>query len=151
MVIAAAIGLVLVGIAVGVLLDRVIRSRHSTDVDDGERSDAQDAEVSALLVSAVDHLEIGVVVATDADRIVYRNLATSAFSGTLVGVLVDDHLASIITEAQSGRRVARTVELQGPPKTWLAISADPTPGGAWLPRSRTSVSVSGPTRCARTS
>ncbi len=25
--------------------------------------------------------------------------------------------------------MARTVELQGPPKTWLAISADPTPGG----------------------
>jgi two-component system sensor histidine kinase SenX3 len=129
MIVAGAVGLIVVGLVIGVLADRFVGSRRRAEADDAARSVAQDADVSALLVSAVDHLEIGVVVATEADRIVYRNLAASAFSGTLIGVLVDDHLASIITEAQAGRRVARTVELQGPPKTWLAISADPTPGG----------------------
>jgi len=88
-----------------------------------------DVEVSGLLTSAVDQLDIGVVVATSTGDVVYRNAAAQAFSGTHIGVLVDDHIVSIMAEAETGRSTARVVELQGPPKTWLAISADPVPGG----------------------
>ena len=69
------------------------------------------------------------VVATAADRAAYRNAAAQAFGGTHIGVLVDDNIDSIITEAQAGRPASRLVELHGPPKTWLAIAARPTPGG----------------------
>ncbi len=95
--------------------------------------------MSALLVSAVDHLEIGVVVATDADRIVYRNLAAVGLQRhALIGVLVDDHLASIITEAQAGRRVARTVELHGSTEDLAGDQRRPDSRAvASSPRSRT--------------
>ena len=127
MIVAAAVGLI-VGIALCLVVSRFIAARSiSDDSHEVVGGSAHDVNVSSLLISAVDHLEIGVVVATD--RIVYRNLAASAFSGTHIGVLVDDHILSIITEAQAGQRVARVVELHGPPRTWLAISADPTPGG----------------------
>jgi two-component system, OmpR family, sensor histidine kinase SenX3 len=111
------------GAALGVALTR--RAKPAPTVGSPEALD----DVSALLISAVDHLEIGVVVATNGDRIVYRNSAAQRFRGTHTGVLVEDHVTSIIEAAQAGRRVARVVELQGPPKTWLALSADPTPGG----------------------
>jgi two-component system, OmpR family, sensor histidine kinase SenX3 len=91
---------------------------------------AQDPDPIALrLIEAVDHLEIGVVVATGQNRVVYRNAAARSYDGTHIGVLVDDHVAAIIDEAQTGRNASRVVELQGPPKRWLALSADPTPGG----------------------
>ena len=117
-----------VGIAVGLAtawwLDR---RRPETTSPTAAESEAD--EVAGLLSSAVDHIEIGVVVATADDRIVYRNAAAAVHQGTHIGVLVDEHIAASITEARSGRRAAHIVELQGPPKTWLTLSADPTPGG----------------------
>jgi two-component system sensor histidine kinase SenX3 len=87
--------------------------------------------VAGLITSAVGHLEIGVVVATAAKGIVYRNDAAQSFRGTHVGVLVDDHIHAILDEVRSGERCSRVVELQGPPKTWLELSAEPTlDGGA---------------------
>ena len=116
----AAVG---VGVALGVLI-----ARRSGPAPAAERAIETD-EVSTLLASAVGQLEIGVVVATASSGIVYRNDAAQAFRGTHVGVLVDDHIHSIIDEARSGNGDARLVELQGPPKTWLELSAEPTPGG----------------------
>jgi two-component system sensor histidine kinase SenX3 len=119
-----------VGVAVGMWL------QHSRGVPepttpqrDPSGGTVRPAHIPALLSDALDHLEIGVVVATAADGIVYRNLAADRSRGTHVGLLVADHLASIIAEAQAGRRAARVVELHGPPKRWLAIAADPTPDG----------------------
>jgi two-component system sensor histidine kinase SenX3 len=121
-----AIGLV-AGAVIGVVSARVLARRASAPiVTPAER--AAD-EVTDLLSSAVDHLEIGVVVANASQRIVYRNAAAQSFRGTHIGVLVDDNISSIITEAQTGTSTARVVELQGPPKTWLAIGAEPTPDG----------------------
>lgn len=86
--------------------------------------------VPALIRDAVDHLEIGVVVA-DADRtVLYRNAAAQGFSGTHIGVLLDTRIAAIIAEVAGAERSAELVELQGPPKTWMALTADPVPGGA---------------------
>jgi two-component system sensor histidine kinase SenX3 len=115
------------GASIGFIVARLLVARSPATVD--PPTPASVDEVSSLLTSAVDHLEIGVVVANLSGRIVYRNSAAQAFEGTHIGVLVDDEISSIIAEAGAGRSVARVVELQGPPKIWLAISADPTPGG----------------------
>ena len=118
----------IVGLAVGFAAAWfVVRRRpaQSATADAASESD----EVSSLLGSAVDHLDIGVVVAAGQNRIVYRNAAALRYHGTHIGILVDDHITAMIDEARAGRKVSRVVELHGPPKTWLALSADPTPGG----------------------
>jgi two-component system, OmpR family, sensor histidine kinase SenX3 len=115
------------GASIGFIASRLLAARPAVAAD--PPSTVSDDEVSSQLMSAVDQLEIGVVVANRSERIVYRNSAARAFEGTHIGVLVDDQISSILAEAGAGRSVARVVELQGPPKTWLAISADPTPGG----------------------
>jgi two-component system sensor histidine kinase SenX3 len=84
---------------------------------------------SALLREAVNHLEIGVLVADTSGRIVFRNRAAESSRGTLLGILVDDQVATSVAATKTAGRTARVVELQGPPKTWLAITADPTPDG----------------------
>jgi two-component system sensor histidine kinase SenX3 len=126
MILLVAVALV-AGALIGFIVARMLVRRPvasaevpAIPVDDG---------VSTLVTSAVDHLEVGVVVATEPNRVVYRNAAANAYSGTHIGVLVDDNLTSIIDEAVAGRNTARVVELQGPPKTWLAINADSIPGG----------------------
>ena len=121
--VAALIAAVGVGVALGILI-----ARRSRPAPTSERA-AETDEVSTLLASAVGHLEIGVVVATASKGIVYRNDASQAFRGTHVGVLVDDHIHAILAEVRSGNGAGRVVELQGPPKTWLELSAEPTPGG----------------------
>jgi two-component system sensor histidine kinase SenX3 len=117
----------LVGASIGFTVAKMLAGRPSASAESPATPD--DDDVPTLLASAVDHLEIGVVVAEHANGIVYRNAAARAFSGTHIGVLVDDNLRSIIDEAAAGRSTARLVELQGPPKTWLAISAESIPGG----------------------
>ena len=127
MIPAVAIALI-AGFGIGVFVTVIMsRRRHSAEISTDDPSGADG--VVDLLSSAVDHLEIGVIVATAANRVVYRNEAAQTFQGTHVGVLLDDHVSAIIDEAQTGRSIARTVELHGPPKTWLALSADPMPGG----------------------
>jgi two-component system, OmpR family, sensor histidine kinase SenX3 len=105
------------------------RSDPASAVRDPSGSTMRPAKISALLSDAVEHLEIGVVVATAAGGVVYRNAAADRFEGTHVGLVVDAHLLASIAAAQTGERDARLVELQGPPKRWLAIAADPTPDG----------------------
>jgi len=126
MILAVVLALI-AGASVGFIAGKTLAERSSAPAE--PTTPVSGDEVSVLLTSAVDHLEIGVVVANTSNRIVYRNSAARAFRGTHIGVLVDDEISSIIAEAGAGRSTARVVELQGPPKTWLAISADPTPGG----------------------
>ena len=81
-----------------------------------------------VLADAVDHLEIGVLVLDSDARTVYRNAAASDFAGTHIGVIVDDHVADTVKESD-GAPAQRVVELQGPPKRWLEIAAEPMPDG----------------------
>jgi two-component system, OmpR family, sensor histidine kinase SenX3 len=127
MVVAGAIVALVAAVGVGVALG-VLIARRAGPAPVPESTVEHD-DVSALLASAVGQLEIGVVVATASNGVVYRNDAAQAFLGTHVGVLVDDQILAVIDEVQTGSGAARTVELQGPPKTWLALSAEPTPDG----------------------
>jgi two-component system sensor histidine kinase SenX3 len=87
-------------------------------------------DVAATLREAVNHLEIGVVVASATGRVVYRNRAARSFRGTHVGVILDDHVERALASARRGERVDTTVELHGPPKVWLALVAESMPNGA---------------------
>lgn len=88
-----------------------------------------DSEMSASLREALEYVEIGVLVIDATGEIRYRNAAAEEFRGTHAGVLVDEHVAAVVAAARAGGRSSTTVELQGPPKFWLEISADAVPDG----------------------
>ena len=85
------------GASIGFVVSRLIAARSPATVE--SPAPASVDEVPSLLTSAVDHLEIGVVVANLSGRIVYRNSAARAFEGTHIGVLVDDQISSSITDS----------------------------------------------------
>lgn len=129
----------IVGIGIGVLLMFLVRRRPHAD--DGAApsslaagapagiSMSDDQVMLATLPVAVDQLDVGVVVMSTTKQVVFRNAAARSSRGTHVGVLIDDHVAAIAAEAGSHGRVQRLVEIHGPPKIWLEITADPLPGG----------------------
>jgi two-component system, OmpR family, sensor histidine kinase SenX3 len=86
-------------------------------------------EVVGLLRDALEHLDIGVVVCAPTEKIVYRNDSATILQGTHIGVLVEEHIESNLAAACRGERTTRLVELHGPPRTWLAIQAEPLPAG----------------------
>ncbi len=90
---------------------------------------AREPDVSSTLREAVEHLEIGVLVAGESGVVQYRNSAAESFRGTHVGILIDNHVAEAIVSSHAGSPTAKLVELQGPPKIWLEISADAVPSG----------------------
>ena len=131
MIVAVGIALVL-GVAVGFGL---CRWGHRRDLDrhaaahESERGAVTDGDVSGSLREAVEHLEIGVLVIDEAGQVRYRNDAATAFRGTHVGVLIDDHIASVVRASRTGAPDVAIVELHGPPKLWLEISGYAVPGG----------------------
>jgi two-component system sensor histidine kinase SenX3 len=130
MIVAVAIAAV-VGVVVGYVVARSFGARDVgvTPVpiapDDRPRSD----DVTGSLREAVEHLEIGVLVADSTGMVRYRNAAAESFRGTHVGVLVDDQVDKIVAATRSGNSAVKLVDLQGPPKTWLELSARPVPSG----------------------
>ena len=121
-----------IGVGLGVLVTRSVISRRpvvappAAPVSEVTR---RDDEVVRLLGEAVNHLEIGVLIASPSGAMVYSNKAAKAFAGTHVGLLLDEHLTSILTETRTGEQALRVVELHGPPRSWLEIAADPMPDG----------------------
>ncbi len=117
-----------IGVTVGVLIARSVASRpHLPASAEPSVSDADD--VALLLGEAVDHLEIGVVIAAPSGSILYRNTAAQAFAGTHMGLLLDEHLSALLAQTRGGERAQRLVDLHGPPRSWLEITADPMPNG----------------------
>ena len=88
-----------------------------------------DAELARGLRSAVDRLQMGVVMCDASLKTTYRNSSANALTGTHGGVIVDAHLQQLFTATQSGEPAGSIVELQGPPKTTLSIEAMPIPDG----------------------
>jgi two-component system sensor histidine kinase SenX3 len=119
-----------IGVVVGVLISRVVQSRQRpVAVEAAVDVSGYDDEVARLLGEAVDHLEIGVVIAAPSGTIRYRNTTAEAFAGTHLGLLLDEHLSSLLAETRGGARAGRLVDLFGPPRVWLELSADPMPDG----------------------
>ena len=135
---------VVIGLAIGVVLarraiddDRSARRSHDASnqptsgpgVAADNVADKPVADLALGLQSAVDHLQMGVVVCDVSLKTTYRNGAADALTGTHAGVIVDAHLQQLFAKARSGEQVGRIVELQGPPKTTLSIDAMPIPRG----------------------
>ncbi|MEM8621469.1 MAG: ATP-binding protein [Actinomycetota bacterium] len=127
----------LFGLAVGAgVAALVARSRRSTvtpiadPTPPGGRALTPDDETALVLREAVDHLEIGVIVMASTGRLEYRNRAARAFDGTHVGILVTEEVEEILDAARRGQQARRLIEVQGPPKMWQAVVAEPLPGGA---------------------
>ncbi len=133
MLVAVALALV-AGVAVGLLIGRrgALGRRpggRTEPTHPGLRPGGGDS-IDGVLADAANHLDIGLVVASPAGDVVYRNAAVTALRGTHAGVIVDEHLDRILRAAGAGERVVATVELHGPPKLTLALVAEPMPGGA---------------------
>ncbi len=132
---AAAVALVvgaLLGVVVGLGIARLpARRRVEPPAAPSRDEPVEDtrSEVLTPLREAVEQLEIGVLVAGEAGQIDYRNDAAASFRGTHVGLLLDDHIDRAVRQALGGISNGKTVELQGPPKRWLEISAAPVPAG----------------------
>ena len=88
-----------------------------------------DAELARGLRSAVDRLQMGVVMCDASLKTTYRNASANALNGTHGGVIIDAHLQQLFAETQSGEPAGSVVELQGPPKTTFSIEAMPVPHG----------------------
>ena len=128
-----AVGLALViGIAVGLGVAQwgnQLRERRADTPGSDEPGAPDEQDVSASLREALEHLEIGVLVVDDSGEVGYRNAAATSFRGTHIGVLLDGHVGEgVQASLDRGVNVA-VVELRGPPKIWLEISAYALPGG----------------------
>jgi two-component system sensor histidine kinase SenX3 len=86
-------------------------------------------ELGSTLREAVDRLDLGLVVADERGRVVFRNRSAAALHGTHVGVIVDDHVDVALGRARQGDPVEQLVELRGPPRLALQLLAEPTPDG----------------------
>jgi len=77
----------------------------------------------------VDRLELGVVVAAPDGEITYRNRSATALDGTHIGLLVDDALERLLARSLSGEECRESLELYGPPRVAVVITAQPLRGG----------------------
>ncbi|HUV18428.1 MAG TPA: ATP-binding protein [Ilumatobacteraceae bacterium] len=131
MIVAVGVALVL-GVAVGYGIFRFVEHRRArTDPAPQAQVPLADGEsdVSGSLREAVEHLEIGVLVVDGVGQVGYRNAAARSFRGTHVGVLLDDHVADVVADSRRAGTAVAVVELHGPPKLWLEISAHSVPSG----------------------
>jgi two-component system, OmpR family, sensor histidine kinase SenX3 len=119
-----------IGVGVGMTIALVRPSRRAKQSVASVADDVVDRDDIALrLTEAVDHLEIGVVIASASGGVIYRNAAAQSSRGTHVGLVLDDHLAAILARTRDGERVRRVIELHGPPRSWVEVAADPMPDG----------------------
>jgi two-component system, OmpR family, sensor histidine kinase SenX3 len=121
-----------VGLVVGVAIGWWVSPRRSTESGPVRPAPTVTAPPSStdLLSDAIKHLDIGIVVSSKAGAVLYRNDSADAMRGTHLGVLVDEQVESDLGRARRGERSSRVVELHGPPRSWLAITAEPLPNGA---------------------
>ena len=81
------------------------------------------------MVEVVEGARIGVIVSGPDGDVVYRNPAARALSGTHAGVLVDEAIERHLQRAGRGARTEEVIELYGPPKSVIFVTAAPTTNG----------------------
>jgi two-component system, OmpR family, sensor histidine kinase SenX3 len=117
------------GVGLGIMIGLVMASRRASSPVVTATAVGDPDHIALRLTEAVDHLEIGVVIASASGSVVYRNAAAQSARGTHVGLVLDDHLATILSQTCAGERVRRVIELHGPPRLWLEVASDPIPDG----------------------
>src|SRR5439155_4607985 len=99
-------------------------------LDATRRADVSDA-AAARLEEAISQLPEGVVVCDgNGDIVVCTEQAAPYLSPRHGDVLAERVVTELLQNARGGRRELRTVELYGPPRRTLAVSAVPPPAGA---------------------
>lgn len=127
-VVAAVVGLALVGAVAW------REHRHFVDAEESRRRDDElhrryedeVAESEARLRLSLDAITQGVVMADPDGTVLYRNPYSQPFTEARHGeALVEAAVAELLAEAAQGRAVEREVELFGPPRQCLFVSAMP--------------------------
>jgi len=101
-------------------------ARLERGIDDASaRTTALEAE-RLRLERAFDAIPQGVVLVDDQGEVVVRNTTAAGFSGARHGeALVEAAVAELMTDALKGRVATRTVDLFGPPRRTVVITATP--------------------------
>ena len=127
-VVAAVVGLALVGAVAW------REHRHFVDAEESRRRndelhrryEDEVAESETRLRLSLDAITQGVVMADPDGTVLYRNPYSQPFTEARHGeALVEAAVAELLTEAAQGRAVEREVELFGPPRQCLFVSAMP--------------------------
>lgn len=124
MLLAISISLVVGGL-VGVFIGLRLRASVADPVVEPVRPD----DVGNTLRAAVDQLALGLLIGDSTGRIVYRNQAAAALSGTHAGVIIEDHVEQVLSRARAGEHFDDTVVLHGPPRQSIQLIAEPMPNG----------------------
>ena len=99
------------------------------DVEERAPVPAAPGPSSPRWTDVVDRLALGVVVAGVSGRVHYRNAAADVFAGTHAGLLVDDTVDRLLASALDGHEERQNLELYGPPRVAVVVTASPLPGG----------------------
>ena len=102
------------------------------DVEELAAVPAAQGPSSPRWTDVVDRLALGVVVAGVSGRVHYRNAAADVFAGTHAGLLVDDSVDRLLASALDGHEERQNLELYGPPRVAVVVTASPLPGGGAL-------------------
>ena len=90
---------------------------------------AEPVAVAPRWTDVVDRLTLGVVVTGASGRVHYRNKAAKAMEGTHIGLLVDEAVDGQLAKARNGEQTQQTLELYGPPRRAVVVTATPLEGG----------------------
>ena len=88
------------------------------------------ASATARLQAALDEVAQGVVVCDEEGEVVFRNRQASAFAGARHGeALAERALSDLLAAAANGERRSETLDLFGPPRRTLTVTAAPLDDG----------------------
>lgn len=122
--------LVVVTLTVGVLVGVQFERRRRARAMSSESIDTVESSEDSLLEQAVDALGIGVVVASSEGEIVFRNSIAGGLTGALHSdVLVEEAIEIHLRGALDGQTRRQTIELFGPPRRVVSVSATPLDDG----------------------
>lgn len=122
--------LVVVALVIGALVGAAIQRRRDARDESSTSTDGGDSSDDVLLEQAVDALGIGVVVASAEGEIVFRNAIATGLTGALHSdVLVDEAIEVHLRGALDGQTRRQTIELFGPPRRVVSVSATPLDDG----------------------
>lgn len=109
------------------------RVSTSAGVTGANPTGVEPAASSATVEEALDSLSIGVVIAgTDGD-VVYRNVVARGLTGSLsADVLIDEAIEVHLKRALDGESGRQTLDLYGPPRRVISVSASPLSSGGGL-------------------
>ena len=132
MIVVVAIGSAIVGAVVAWFAVTRRGAARVPDVAPPAATPPDETPVAPRWNDVVDRLSLGVVVAGASGRIHFRNKAAGMMSGSYTGLLVDDTVGRVLTQAREGTETRQTLELYGPPRIAVVITASPLDGGGAL-------------------